>query len=171
MMANPPPGGISKHFSPPDLSGPASTMEPTPCYTVSTEPARLDVPLIHAFLSGSYWASGIPLETVERALRHSLCFGAYGPEGNQAGFARVVTDYATFGYVADVFVLPEHRGRGVSKLLMAAIHAHPDLQGLRRLLLITRDAHGLYRQFGYQPPADPSQILTVHRPGVYQTPQ
>ena len=142
-------------------------MSPTPSYTVSTDPARLDVPLIHGFLSTSYWARGIPLAVVERALRNSLCFGAYGPEGGQAGLARVTTDYATFGYIADVFVLPEHRGRGVSKLLMAAIHAHPDLQGLRRLLLITRDAHGLYSRFGYQPPQDPAQILTLHRPGIY----
>lgn len=142
-------------------------MPTTPSYTISTDPARLDVPLIHGFLSTSYWARGIPLAVVERALRNSLCFGAYGPEG-QVGFARVITDCATFGYVADVFVLPQHRGRGVSKLLMGAIQAHPDLQGLRRLLLITRDAHGLYSQFGYQPPQDPSQILTLHRPGIYE---
>lgn len=117
---------------------------------ISTSRERMDLALIHRFLSGdSYWASGIPLDVVERSLDHSLCFGAF-EDGAQVGFARVITDYATFGYLADVFVLPSHRGRGVSKQLMAAVVAHPKLQGLRRWHLVTRDAHPLYRQFGFE---------------------
>src|SRR6186997_1668279 len=104
-----------------------------PEYKISTEPGRLDVALIHAFLSQSYWAKNIPLSVVEKSIRHSLCFGAYCA-GQQIGFARVITDFATFGYLADVFVVPEHRGRGVSKILLRVILDHPHLQGLRRLL-------------------------------------
>jgi GNAT superfamily N-acetyltransferase len=136
--------------------GPASAVE----VAVSTDPERLDLDVIHGFLAGSYWAAGIPRATVERALRHALCFGAYdGPR--QVGFARVITDRATFAYVSDVFVLPSHRGRGVGKRLMAAIVAHPDLQGLRRWMLSTRDAHGLYRQFGFAPPRYPERLMEI----------
>ncbi|MCI0548571.1 MAG: GNAT family N-acetyltransferase [Candidatus Rokubacteria bacterium] len=128
--------------------------------TVSTDAARLDLEVIHGFLSRSYWAAGIRREVVERAVRHSLCFGAY--EGaRQIGFARVVTDRATFAYVSDVFVLPDGRGRGVGKQLMAAIMAHPELQGLRRFTLVTRDAHGLYRQFGFGPPRHPERQMEI----------
>lgn len=116
--------------------------------------ARMDVALIHRYLSEeSYWARGIPRDLVERSIEHSLPFGAFD-DGAQGGFARVVTDYATFGYIADVFVLPSHRGRGVSKELMQAIRTHPDLQRLRRWHLVTRDAHGLYAQFGFAPLAN-----------------
>ncbi len=139
--------------------------EETP-YTISTDPQSLDISLIHAFLSQSYWAKDIPLAVVERSIRHSLCFGVFHQD-RQVGFARVITDFATFAYIADVFVLPEHRGRGVSKLLMKAIRAHPDLQGLRRLVLATRDAHGLYSQFGFQPLAQPESFMTIHNPGIY----
>ncbi len=104
---------------------------------------------------------------VERSIQHSLCFAAY-LDGRQIGFARVVTDYATFAYVADVFVVPEHRGRGISKLLLRAILEHPELQGLRRFLLATHDAHGLYAQFGFQPLAHPEHFMTVHKPDVYR---
>ena len=136
-------------------------------YEIGTDPARLDLDVIHGFLSRSYWAAGIPRETVARSLRDSLCFGVYH-KGAQAGFARVITDRATFAYVADVFVLPEHRGRGLGKRLMARIKAHPELQGLRRWALGTRDAHGLYRQFGFEAPADPSLWMEIHHKDAYR---
>lgn len=136
-------------------------------YSISCDFDRLDLDVIHGFLSASYWAKGIPLALVEKSLRHSLCFGAF-KQGRQIGFARVITDYATFGYVADVFVLPEHRGNGVSKKLMRAMMAHPDLQGLRRLILATEDAHGLYAQFGFQPLPNPEKFMTIHIPDIYQ---
>jgi GNAT superfamily N-acetyltransferase len=134
---------------------------------ISTDRNRLDLSLIHAFLASSYWARGIPREVVERSIQNSLCFGAF-LDGRQIGFARVVTDFATIAYLADVFVVPEHRGRGVAKALMRAILARPELQGLRRLLLATRDAHGLYAQFGFQPLAHPEQFMTIHHPDVYR---
>jgi GNAT superfamily N-acetyltransferase len=141
--------------------------ETAQAYEVSTDAARLDRDLIFGFLRTSYWAHNIPRQVVERAIDHSLCFGAY--TGNvQAGFARVITDRATFAYLADVFVVPEHRGRGVSKLLMQTILAHPDLQGLRRFLLATQDAHGLYTRFGFKPLTSPEHYLTIHNPDVYQ---
>lgn len=116
---------------------------------ISTDRARMDVALIHRYLcEESYWAKGIPRELVVRSIRHSLCFGAF-EDGAQVGFARVITDYATFGYLADVFVVTTHRGRGVGKKLMEAIRAHADLQSLRRWHLVTRDAHGLYAQYGF----------------------
>ncbi len=120
-------------------------------YEISADPARLDLGAVHAYLSGeSYWARGIPRALVERSAANSLCFGVYAPAaGEQVGFARVVTDRATFAYLADVYLLPAHRGRGLSKRLMAAVLAHRDLQGLRRFLLATKDAHGLYEQFGF----------------------
>jgi GNAT superfamily N-acetyltransferase len=135
-------------------------------YEISTDRARLDVPLIHEFLRSSYWSPGVPREVVERSIRNSLCFGAF-QGGRQVGFARVVSDFATVAYLADVFVLPEHRGRGVSKVLVRAVVDHPDLQGLRRFLLATRDAHGLYARFGFQPLARPDLFMTIHRPDVY----
>ena len=119
-------------------------------FTISTDKDRLDRGAIHDFLRGSYWAKGISRELVDRSIDRSLCFGLYeGP--SQVGFARVITDRATFAYVADVFVLPSHRGRGVAKAIMAAIATHPELQGLRRWHLVTRDAHALYAQFGFEP--------------------
>ena len=111
----------------------------------------MDVDVIHRYLSEeSYWAKGIPRETVERAIRNSLCFGAFD-DGAQIGFTRVITDRATFAYIADMFVLPSHRGRGISKQLMQAVMSHPELHGLRRWHLSTVDAHGLYAQFGFAP--------------------
>ena len=118
---------------------------------VSCDRNRIDVGAVHRFLSQeSYWADGVAREVVERSIDHSLPFGAYDGEA-LVGFARVITDRATFAYIADVFVLPSHRGRGVSKAIMAAIAAHPELQGLRRWHLVTRDAHALYAQFGFEP--------------------
>jgi GNAT superfamily N-acetyltransferase len=136
---------------------------------VSTDPALLDLDLVHNYLAQhAYWAAGIPRATLERAIAGSLCFGVY-EGGKQVGFARVVTDRATFGYLCDVFVLPEFRGRGLSKWLMECVMAHPDLQGLRRFVLVTRDAHGLYARFGFETPADPKGYMHIHKPDVYRT--
>jgi GNAT superfamily N-acetyltransferase len=137
-------------------------------FTLSTDSARLDVAAIHAYLSEeSYWAAGIPRQTVQRAIDHSLNFGLYAPDGRLAGFARIVTDYATFAWLCDVFVLGEFRGLGLSKWLMAQVWAHPDLQGLRRRLLATLDAHGLYTQFGFAPLAAPDRFLEIRQPNPY----
>ena len=137
-------------------------------YELSTDPARLQPAVVHDYLANhSYWAKGIPLEMVERSLKNSLCFGLYHG-ANQIGFARVVTDRATFAYLADVFVLPDHRGRGLSKWLVESILAHPDLQGLRRWMLGTADAHGLYAQFGFTPLRHPDRFMELARPGIYQ---
>jgi N-acetylglutamate synthase-like GNAT family acetyltransferase len=135
-------------------------------FEISTDPAQIDVAAVHDFLTASYWAQGIPRATVERSIQHSLCFGIYR-EKQQAGFARVITDRATFAYLADVFVMPEFRGRGLSKWLMECISAHPELQGLRRWSLITRDAHGLYRQFGFQPLSAPERWMEKHASQIY----
>jgi GNAT superfamily N-acetyltransferase len=131
-------------------------------FTVTTDPARLDLDMVHGFLTESYWAKGIPRAVVERALRHSLCFGAF--EGDrQVGFTRVISDFATYAYVSDVFVLPSDRGRGVGTRLMAAVMAHPDLQGLRRWTLFTRDAHNLYRKFGFGEARHPDRLMEILR--------
>jgi GNAT superfamily N-acetyltransferase len=135
-------------------------------FTISTDPARLDLDVIHGFLSRSYWAPGIPRDVVARSIDHSVCFGIY--EGaSQVGFARVITDRATFGYLGDVFVLESHRGRGLSRWLMECIHAHPELQGFRRWVLLTRDAHGLYAQHGWKPIASPDRYMERWAPNVY----
>ena len=126
---------------------------------ITNDVDRMSVDVIHRYLSEeSYWATGIPREVVERAMRHSLCFAALDGDAT-IGFARVVTDRATFAYLADVFVLPPYRGRGVSKRIMAAIAAHPALQGLRRFHLSTKDAHGLYAQFGFTELATPERHM------------
>ncbi|GAB2948393.1 GNAT family N-acetyltransferase [Hymenobacter coalescens] len=138
-------------------------------FTFSTDAALLDVKLIHDFLSNrSYWAPGIGRELVERSIRHSLCFGAYAADGRQAAFARVVSDHATFAYLCDVFVLEEFRGQGLSKQLMQHIMAHPELQGLRRWMLGTRDAHTLYEQFGFTPMANPARFMENARLDPYR---
>ena len=126
---------------------------------ITSDRARMDVDVIHAFLSrDAYWSKNVPREVVERAIANSLCFGAFDGHA-QIGFARVITDYATFAYLADVFVLPSHRGQGIGKRLMEAIVAHPQLQGFRRWMLATRDAHGLYAQFGFAPLDAPERIM------------
>jgi len=127
---------------------------------ISTDRARLDLDAVHGFLAGSYWATGIPREVMERSFEHSLCFGAY-LGGRQVGFARVISDHATFAYICDVFVSPACRGHGVGKRLMGAIMAHRDLQGLRRWTLFTRDAHGLYRQFGFEAGRYPDRLMEI----------
>jgi GNAT superfamily N-acetyltransferase len=130
---------------------------------ISTDPSRLDLDVIHGFLARSYWAAGISRDLVARAVDRSLCFGAFeGP--HQVGFARVISDYATYAYVSDVFVLPSRRGRGIGKRIMAAIVAHPELQGLRRWTLFTRDAHGLYRQYGFGEPRHPERLMEILGP-------
>lgn len=142
-------------------------MQASDHYEISTDRSRLDIALIHDFLRSSYWAQGIPRAIVEKSIRHSLCFGAFlGLQ--QVGFARVISDFAAVAHIADVFVVPEHRGRGISKLLMQAILAHPELQGLRRFFLATRDAHGLYAQFGFQPLTHPEQYMTIRKIDVYR---
>ena len=134
---------------------------------ISTDRARMDVDAIHRFLSEeSYWAKGIPRELVETAIEHSLCIGAFDGDA-QVGFARVITDYATFGYLADVFVLPSHRGRGIAKELMRAAMEHPDLQRLRRWHLVTRDAHALYAQFGFAPLDAPERHMFIAKKNAY----
>lgn len=117
-------------------------------YVVSTDHRRLDLGTVHGFLKDCYWASGVPLEVVERSVENSLCFGLYRGD-EQVGFARVVTDRATFAYLADVFVLDEHRGRGLGGWLMEVVVSHPHLKGLRRWMLATANAHGLYRPYGF----------------------
>ena len=131
---------------------------------ISTDKAWLDVPMIHRFLSQeAYWCKNIPLETVQRSIDGSLCFGVY-LDNQQVGFARVITDYATFAYLADAFILPEQRGKGLSKQLVAYIMAYPSLQGLRRWMLITLDAHGLYEQFGFRPTTENPQNTMFIKP-------
>lgn len=136
-------------------------------FQITTDKRRLDIDLIHRFLCNeAYWSRGIPREVVERAIEGSLCFGGY-LDGRQVAFARVVTDGATFGYLADVFVVPAHRGQGHAKTLMAAIMAHPRLQGLRRFSLATSDAHGLYAGFGFAAPASPRSLMERLDPDIY----
>ncbi len=136
-------------------------------YTISCNLADMDMTLIHQFISNTYWSKNIPLETFEKALKNSLCFAVISNTGDQVGFARMITDKATFAYLADVFILEEHRGQGLSKRLMQAILTHPDLQGLRRIVLATRDAHSLYEQFGFKALANPEIFMELWTPGVY----
>jgi len=143
---------------------------PNAAITADTNQNRLDLKTIHEFLTNSYWSHGIPMEIVERSIRGSLCFGLYDGD-QQVGFARVISDYATFAYLADVFVLESHRGRGLGKTLMTAILAHQGLQGLRRWLLATRDAHELYAKFGFVPLAAPDRFMERHAPNVYAAPE
>jgi len=135
-------------------------------FEISTDPARINVESVHEFLTNSYWAKGIPLETVQRSVENSICFGMYFAQ-QQIGFARVISDCATFAYLADVFILPAYRGRGLSKWLMECIVAHPDLQGLRRWMLATRDAHKIYAQYGFTPVQKPDRWMERHDPDVY----
>ena len=137
-------------------------------YLISTEKSRLDLDVIHRFLSQSYWAQGIPREVVEQSLEQSLPFGIYKDE-QQIGFARVITDYATFAYIGDVFVLEDYRGLGLSTWLMQVVVEHPRLQGLRRWMLLTRDAHGLYRKVGFTAPASPERYMERVLPDVYKS--
>jgi len=136
-------------------------------YVISADPARMDLDVVHGVLSQSYWSPGIPREVVRRAIAGSVAFGVYATGGGQVGFARVVTDRATFAYLADAFIVEAERGRGLGKWLMSVIVEHPDLQDLRRWLLATRDAHGLYAQFGFTPLRAPERFMERHDPDVY----
>jgi GNAT superfamily N-acetyltransferase len=144
-------------------------------YSITSDKEKMDLDFIHNFLTRSYWAEGITKEIVSRSISGSLCFGVFEnekqavPASRQVGFARMVTDEATFAYLADVFIDENYRGHGLSKWLMEVIMAHPGLQGLRRILLATRDALGLYAQFGFAPLTNPDRWMQIHNPGVYRS--
>jgi len=136
-------------------------------YSISTDKTKFDIKTIHGFLSHSYWAENIPVETVQRSIEGSLCFGVFDGE-KQVGFARMITDKATFAYLADVFIVEAYRGRGLSKWLMEVIMTYSELQGLRRMMLATRDAHDLYKQFGFSPLTHTDRWLQIHNPDIYK---
>ena len=136
-------------------------------FTITTEKEKLDIDLIHSFLNRTYWAEGISKETIRRSIEGSLCFGVYEND-KQVGFARMITDRATFAYLADVFIIEEYRGRGLSKWLMEVIMSHPDLQRLRRMILATKDAHGLYEKFGFTPLINVERWMQILDPDVYK---
>lgn len=137
-------------------------------YRISLDAREFQFDVIHGYLAQSYWSPGIPREVVEQAARHSLCVGIFGPGGMQVGFARMATDRTTFAYLADVFVLEEHRGRGLSVAMVRALMNHPEVRGMRRLMLATRDAHGLYAKLGWTPVTDPTPFMQVHRRDLYR---
>lgn len=139
-------------------------------FMISTDKSKLDLSIIYGFLTKSYWATNVPMEIVKKSIENSLCFGVYD-SGKQVGFARVISDYATFAYLADVFILPENRGNGLSKFLMQTIKTHPELQNLRRWMLATRDAHTLYEKFGFTRLVDPNPIMVISNPNIYQSHQ
>ncbi len=150
-------------------------------YSISTDPQRLDIDAVHAFLSRSFWAEGISRELVAKSIANSVCFGLFDSalsadgtstrgehdQGMQIGFARVVTDRATYAYLCDVYVLESHRGRGLGKWLIEAVMAHPDLQGLRRFQLVTSDAHSLYARHGFAVLENPERHMEIFRHGMY----
>jgi GNAT superfamily N-acetyltransferase len=136
-------------------------------YIISTDKHLLDLSAIYSFLTTSYWAEGIPFETVKKSIEHSLNFGVY-TAGKQVGFARVITDYATYAYIGDVYILEDFRGQGLSKWLMQVIADHPELQGLRRWTLLTRDAHELYRKTGFLEPQNPERYMEKTNPDIYK---
>lgn len=140
-------------------------------YLISDETDRLQPTVIHGYLARSYWSANIPRDVVERALENSVCVGAYASDGTQVGLVRVITDFATFAYLCDVFVLETHRNRGLSKAMLALAMQHPRLQGLRSWNLRTRDAHGLYAQFGFKPIDNPQGYMVLRFPDVYASPQ
>jgi len=137
-------------------------------YRISSETDDMDVTVIHGYIARSYWAKNIPLITMEKAIKNSLCFGVFTDSGDQIAFARMVTDSATFAYLSDVFVLDAHRGKGISKMIMKNIIEHPNLQGIRRMALATSDAHGLYKQFGFKALNSPESFMELHQPDVYK---
>ncbi|HEX2861744.1 MAG TPA: GNAT family N-acetyltransferase [Lacunisphaera sp.] len=140
-------------------------------YLLTDDPARLQLEAIHAYLTESYWAKGISREIVACSLANSLSIGAYDPDGAQVGLARFVSDFATFCYVCDVYVLETHRQRGLARAMMDCARTHPKLQGLRRWHLVTRDAHGIYARSGFRPLASPTAHMERHDPGIYQAPR
>ena len=136
-------------------------------YLMSTDPKKLDPAAVHAFLTTTHWAPGIPLSLVKKALSNSLCFGLYH-KGKQVGLSRVVTDYATYAYLCDVYVLEAHRGKGLGHWMVECVMTHPELQNLRRFMLATRDAHGIYGAFGFTGLTAPERMMERHDPGVYE---
>ncbi|HKN16277.1 MAG TPA: GNAT family N-acetyltransferase [Candidatus Sulfotelmatobacter sp.] len=138
-------------------------------FLISTARDRLSLDVVYGFLTNCYWAKGIPRDVVARSIEHSLCFGVYQGDA-QVGFGRVISDFATVAYLGDVFVLESHRGLGLSKWLMECIVQHPALANLRRWILLTRDAHGLYSRFGFTPVETPERYMELHQPNVYGTP-
>jgi GNAT superfamily N-acetyltransferase len=140
-------------------------------YIISTDRSKIDTRLVHDYLCHhSYWAKGIAEDIVKRSIENSLCWGIY-LENKQVGFARVISDLATYAYLADVFIVPEEQGKGLAKWLIQVILDHPQLQGLRRFVLATKDAHGLYAQFGFTTYANPDRLMCRHDPDVYKSPQ
>ena len=144
-------------------------MQPSLLYTISDNADDMDIDNIHGFLKNAYWSRDIPREVIEKAIANSLVFGVFHATKGQVGFARMITDTATLAYLADVFILTEHRGKGLSKLLMQAIIDHPELQGLPRMVLATRDAHGLYEQYGFKALAEPDIFMELWKPDVYKS--
>lgn len=143
-------------------------------FTISTDNDLLDFDIVYSFISQSYWAKGIPTDVMKKAIDNAFCFGVYAEPTEskenlkQVGFARLITDKATFAYLADVFILEEYRGQGLSKHLIETIVTHPELQGLRRMMLATKDAHGLYKQYGFQAIENPEMLMQIWHPDVYQ---
>lgn len=135
-------------------------------YTIHNDKSKLDLNRVHHFLKESYWAKNIPFDIFKKSVDHSLCFGVYAGK-DQIGFARVISDYTTFAYIGDVYIEPPYRGIRLSKLLMDAIMNHPDLQGLRRWMLATKDAHGPYKKFGFSGIKNPQMIMEKIVPGIY----
>lgn len=136
-------------------------------YLISTDKEKLDLQVIHDYLYICYWAKGIPKEVVAKSIEHSLCFGVY-QDREQVGFCRVITDYSTFMYLADVFILEEHRGKKLGVALINTVVNHPDLQGIRTWTLLTRDAHGLYEKFGFENHEDPKRFMRRKVPNPYE---
>ncbi len=135
-------------------------------YRISSNINDMDIISIHSYLTTTYWAAGVPVETIKRAVENSLCFGVFCGE-QQVGFARLITDTATFAYLADVYILDSHRGKGLSKWMMQEILNHPQLQGLRRIVLATKDAHSLYEKFGFKELSNPQKFMELWTPDVY----
>ena len=137
-------------------------------YLISDDPSRLNVDAVHAYLTTSYWATGIPRETVARSLENSFCLGIYAADGSQVGLVRVITDYATFAYLCDVYVVDSHQKHGLGKAAIKATMEHPRLQNLRRFNLVTRDAHGLYSRHSFGALAHPERYMEKLDPDVYR---
>ncbi len=140
-------------------------------FKITSDPNDLDFDVIYQFISTSYWAKGIPKITLKKAILNSMVFGLYEDSGRQVGFARLITDKATFAYLADVFVLDKYRGRGLSKFLLESIVEHPDMQGIRRFMLATQDAHGLYEKFGFEAVENPEILMQIWQPNIYKQEQ
>ncbi|EPP5774599.1 GNAT family N-acetyltransferase [Vibrio cholerae] len=140
-------------------------------FEISTDNNRLNFEVIYEFITQSYWAADIPKATLEKAISNSFCFGVYDSIGHQVGFARLITDKSTFAYLADVFIIESQRGKGLSKRLVETIVTHPELQGLRRMVLATRDAHGLYAQYGFKPVENPEILMQIWQPNIYREPK